>query len=146
MKHEYMIMTPKLDNHHSVKRLPHLHNPRKCTKFDARQRWCLSLFWTMPNRKAVFLFTSTKRSLWCSSPSVNQGTAVITNSSWQHTRTLGPNCAVAFRQASHSIDTSNLYSQDMMPCDFFLFRQIKNTLKSKHLKMWKQLNLRWPNF
>jgi len=72
----------------------YLCNPRKCTKFDARQRWCLSLFWTMPNCKAAFLFTSTKRSLWCSSPLANQGNCtVITNSSWQHTCTLGPNCS-----------------------------------------------------
>ena len=65
MKHEYTVMTPKLNNsHHSVKCLPHLHNPTKCMKFDARQRWYLSLFWTWPKCKAAFLFTSTKRSLW----------------------------------------------------------------------------------
>ena len=148
-----MVMTPKLDNnHHNGKHLHH-HDPRNWTKFNTRQRWCLSLFWprrycapwicfTRPNCKPAFSFRSTKKSPLCSFAIENQETSRrnVVNSSHDT-----PRHSVHLQQqlfANHHTPRPHQspYSPDMTLCDVFLFPQI-NIWKGKCFEDAKMIKL-----
>ena len=145
LKHGHTVTTPKLSGSHHSGKYHYHRNPRRHAKLSLRQRWCLSHYvhynGTAQSQTMHLHFHYECSELWTTKKMVVWH---MEDSRWHCTgaHTLDPSCAAVVARKDIPQVCQPPYSQDMVPCAFFLFSWIRNTLKGEQFEDIKTIKLK----